>query len=38
MQPRPGLAGAIEIVRKRIQQMRDRKEIIGRAKYKGRLD
>ena len=37
MQLRPGLANAIEVVRKRIQQIRDRKEIIGEQNTKAAL-
>lgn len=37
MQMQMGLAGAIEVVRKRIQQIRDRKEIIGEQNSKAAL-
>jgi len=37
MQVRPGLANAIDVVRKRIQQIRDRKEIIGEQNTKAAL-
>lgn len=37
MQVRPGLANTIDVVRKRIQQMRDRKEIIGEQNTKAAL-
>ena len=37
MQVRLGLANAIDVVRKRIQQIRDRKEIIGEQNTKAAL-
>ena len=37
MQVRPGLANAVDVVRKRIQQIRDRKEIIGEQNTKAAL-
>src|SRR5258708_3019310 len=37
MQVRLGLANAVEVVRKRIQQVRDRKEIIGEQNTKAAL-
>src|ERR1039458_7572905 len=37
MQMRPGLANAIDVVRKRIQQIRDRKETIGEQNTKAAL-
>ena len=37
MQVRPGLANAIDVVRKRIQQIRDRKVIIGEQNTKAAL-
>ncbi|MGD1097876.1 MAG: hypothetical protein ABSB35_38545 [Bryobacteraceae bacterium] len=37
MQVRPGLANAVDVVRKRIQQIRDRKEILGEQNTKAAL-